>query len=102
MAKIDTYEQNYNIIASNGSPKHTSYVLVGRGTPQRGVVSPLLCVVARNGILLQLNEGRVKAVAYADDIVLMFSEVFPSAISEIIKIDLRRLHRMEHRFGGQH
>ena len=81
---------NRMIIASNGSATRTSHV--SRGTPQRGVLSSLLRIVALNEILLQLNGEGVKAIAYAEDILLMVSGMFPFTISEIMKRVQRRLH----------
>ena len=41
---------------------------VFRGTPQGGVISPTLWILALNEILLDLERIGVKTVAYADDL----------------------------------
>jgi len=44
---------------------------VSRGTPQGGVLSPLLCVLVVNKLLPLLEEAGPKVVAYADDVVIL-------------------------------
>lgn len=46
---------------------------VSRGTPQGGVLSPLLWNLSLNKILIRLSALGVKVVAYADDLVLLVS-----------------------------
>ena len=58
---------------------------VGRGTPQGGVLSPLLWNLAMNGILLSLEESRVKVVAYADDVAIAVRGRFPSTLRDILQ-----------------
>lgn len=55
---------NKMCLKSNGSAPQASYV--NRGTTQGGLLAPPLWVVTRNVILLQLNGGGVKDLAYAD------------------------------------
>ena len=40
---------------------------VNRGTPQGGVLSPLIWLLVMDKILKELKKSRIKAVAYADD-----------------------------------
>ena len=57
---------------------------VNRGTPQGGVISPLLWLLVVNDILLKIESMRIKAVAYADDVVILSSRLFTTTISEPI------------------
>ena len=62
--------------------------LVTRGTPQGGVLSPLLWLLAVNTILCQFDSKGRKIVAYADDVVLLVTGKFPPTISEIMQSSL--------------
>lgn len=62
--------------------------LVDRGTPQGGVISPLLWLIVINNILVILKEKRLTAVAYADDVGILISGMFPSTLSERIQLAL--------------
>ena len=66
---------------------------ITRGTPQGGVISPLLWNLVINEILFELKQGGTKAVAYADDVVLLVRGKFLPTISEIMEGSLRRLSR---------
>lgn len=58
---------------------------VCRGTPQGGVISPLLWIVVMDTLLVNLENLGVKVVAYADDVVVMVSGPFLSVISDIME-----------------
>jgi len=45
-----------------------------------------------NKVMHQLNQGRVKAIAYADDVVLLVSGTFLDSISNVMESALRRLN----------
>uniref|UniRef100_UPI002FDBDCFD RNA-directed DNA polymerase n=1 Tax=Streptomyces sp. IBSBF 2390 TaxID=2903533 RepID=UPI002FDBDCFD len=63
-----------------------------RGTPQGGVISPLLWLLVVNDILLDIEASRlVKVVAYADDVVLLSSGLFTTTISSCLGKALSRL-----------
>jgi len=47
--------------------------LVNRGTPQRGVLSPLLLNIAVNKLLRILEGGGCKVVVYADNVAIIFN-----------------------------
>ena len=64
---------------------------VTRGTPQGGVLSPLLWLLAVNGILRSFDSMGRKVVAYADDIVLLVKGKFLSTIGEIMQVMLGEL-----------
>ncbi|KMQ87436.1 reverse transcriptase [Lasius niger] len=66
--------------------------VVNRGTPQGGVLSPLLWLLVVNDILLKLEEHKIQVVAYADDVVIMCSGQFTSIISERVGLGLKLLH----------
>ena len=57
---------------------------VERGTPQGGVISPLLWLIVVNTILMELGNRGIKVVAYADDVVILLSGMFPDVISDIM------------------
>ncbi|XP_046811157.1 uncharacterized protein LOC124420850 [Lucilia cuprina] len=57
---------------------------VERGTPQGGVISPLLWLIVVNTILKELDNRGIKVVAYADDVVILVSGMFPDVISDIM------------------
>ncbi|XP_017490460.1 PREDICTED: uncharacterized protein LOC108378663 [Rhagoletis zephyria] len=88
---------NRIIQATNGASSIIHHV--NRGTPQGGVLSPLLWVIALNGILLELNRGGVKVVAYTDDVVIAATGPFLSTVSEILEGTLGRLHAWATRSG---
>jgi len=44
---------------------------VNRGTPQGGVLSPILWVIVVNKLLSLLEEAGTKVVAYADVVVIL-------------------------------
>ncbi|WP_333765253.1 RNA-directed DNA polymerase, partial [Streptomyces sp. IBSBF 2390] len=62
-----------------------------RGTPQGGVISPLLWLLVVNTILLDLHDSGVKTVAYADDVVILARGKFPNPLSELTDNALRKL-----------
>lgn len=55
-----------------------------RGTPQGGVISPLLWVLVVNDLLLRLEEKRIKSVAYADDICVIIKGKFVNTLSDLM------------------
>lgn len=63
--------------------------LVDRGTPQGGVISPLLWLIVINNILVTLTDKRLTAVAYADDVAILCSGMFPNTLSERVQKALR-------------
>lgn len=62
-----------------------------RGTPQGGVLSPLLWTMVMNKVLLRLEGLGVRVVAYADDVAILVLGRFLSVISEIMEGALRTL-----------
>lgn len=60
-----------------------------RGTPQGGVISPLLWVLVVNNILHKLKRKGITAIAYADDIVILVRGKFLTTISEIMESALK-------------
>ena len=59
---------------------------INRGTPQGGVLSPLLWNLTLDDLLLRIEERHtaVKVVAYADDIALMVSGIDPNTMRDIM------------------
>jgi len=60
-------------------------VAVSRGCPQKGLLSPLLWCPVVDELLVRLNEGRVYAQGYADDICLLAVGKFPNTVSGLIQ-----------------
>ncbi|GBP07842.1 Retrovirus-related Pol polyprotein from type-1 retrotransposable element R1 [Eumeta japonica] len=56
----------------------------GAGYTTGGVISPLLWIMAVNSILVELDSRGVRVVAYADDMVILVSGLFPDVISDIM------------------
>ena len=48
-------------------------VIPGRGSPQGGVLSPIIWNMVMNTLLKQFSSGPVKAIGYADDVMLVSS-----------------------------
>lgn len=72
---------------------------VSRGTPQGGVLSPLLWLLVVNGVLKALEDTGIRVVAYADDVVLLVPGLFPDTLSERIEIGLTTLSRWANSCG---
>ena len=68
-----------SIVSTIGN--YTSKLFVSRGTPQGGVLSPLLWLLVENEILKTFEEKRIKAIAYADDVAIACSRLFPQELS---------------------
>jgi len=66
---------------------------VSRGTPQGGVLSPLLWVLVVNKLLSLLEETGTKVVAYADDVVILLQGKFPQTLCNLMETALSTLSR---------
>jgi len=64
--------------------------LVNRGTPQGGVLSPLLLWNIAVNKLLRILEGGGKVVAYADDITIIFNGKYPQTLCYLITAKLKK------------
>ncbi|XP_058982786.1 uncharacterized protein LOC131804232 isoform X1 [Musca domestica] len=72
---------------------------VTRGTPQGGVLSPLLWLLVINNIIMDLEVTGTKVVAYADDVVLLIAGKFVQTISDLMQGALVTLSRWARRNG---
>lgn len=70
-----------------------------RGTPQGGVISPLLWLLVMNEILCLLDAKGIKVVAYADDLVLLVSGKFLNSVSDILNSSLKMLSTWAEKCG---
>ena len=61
---------------------------VTRGTPQGGVISPLLWLLVVDGLLKRLERNGVTVIGYADDIAILVNGKFPSILSELLERSL--------------
>jgi hypothetical protein len=59
-------------------------VLVNRGCPPKGVLSPLLWNMVVDGLLLRLHNSHYQAQGYADDVVLLQKGQFVSTLCDHI------------------
>jgi ribonuclease HI len=66
---------------------------VNRGTPQGGVISPLLWNLVLNSVLFLLATGGCKVVAYADDVAIAVRGMCPSTLRDILQWSLAVLKR---------
>jgi len=57
---------------------------VSRGTPQGGVLSPLLWVLVVNKLVSLLEEAGTIMVAYADDVVILLQGKFPQTLGNLM------------------
>ncbi|XP_055836606.1 uncharacterized protein LOC129905204 [Episyrphus balteatus] len=62
-----------------------------RGTPQGGVLSPLLWNLVVNELLLDLEGEGFKVIAYADDVAIAVSGKYPQTLAELLKTALNKL-----------
>lgn len=79
------------IQSESGSSKLEKTVC--RGTPQGGVLSPLLWNISLNSILVKLKNLGAEVVAYADDLVIMVSGFDLTTIRDIMQSALELLSK---------
>ena len=63
----------------------TKQISPGRGCPQGGILSPLAWNLVMNSLLTTFSTGPIKAVGYADDILLMCSGHDPHTLTNLIQ-----------------
>ena len=64
---------------------------VNRGTPQGGVLSPLLWNVVVNKLLTDLEGEGCRVIAYADDIVVTSTGKFPETTRDLVQRSLNKV-----------
>ena len=67
--------------------------LVSRGTPQGGVISPLLWLLVVDVILKKLEDEGTFIIGYTDDLAILVRGKFPGVMSELIEralLDVKR------------
>ncbi|XP_017465837.1 PREDICTED: uncharacterized protein LOC108358852 [Rhagoletis zephyria] len=67
--------------------------LAHRGTPQGGVLSPLLWLLVANELLGKFEGKAPRLIAYADDIAIVVTGKFLDTISNVMESALRVVHR---------
>ena len=70
-----------------------------RGTPQGGVLSPLLWTLVLNELLRMLEGRAAKVTAYADDVAVIVTGKHLSTISSVMEATLRIIHQWATRVG---
>lgn len=90
---INAMLTNRNINSELGNSKIRRRCM--RGTPQGGVVSPLLWNLTLNEIIKTLNDLHYKTVAYADDVVILITGKTDNltTISELMTTALKTLYK---------
>lgn len=53
--------------------------------PQSGVNSTMLWLIIMNNTTRKLNRGKVKVVAYANDVVILISEMLPTILNKTLE-----------------
>ena len=69
----------------------TQTITPGRGSPQSGILSPLVWNLVMDSVLKEFQSGPVKAVGYADDIIIMASGIDMKIISENVQLALNKI-----------
>lgn len=72
---------------------------VTRGTPQGGVISPLLWILVVNQILENMKAKGYKTIAYADDIVILISGKHLPTITNLMESALNMISRWSKQNG---
>ena len=88
---IESLLNQRTIVAEWGQTKTTRNVY--RGTPQGGVLSPLLWILSLNTLLIAAPLRGIKIIAYADDVMLMVSGKFPDTLCDILQGCLNYTHK---------
>lgn len=55
-----------------------------RGSPQGGVLSPLIWILIMNSILTKFGTGPIKVIGYADDIILLVAGKHPPTLVDLM------------------
>ncbi len=63
----------------------TGRVIPARGSPQGGVLSPLIWNLIMDGFLSKYKKGPVKALGYADDVLLYVAGRIPNTLVELLQ-----------------
>ena len=63
----------------------------GRGNPQGGILSPLVCNLVIDSLLKEFQSGPVEAMGYADDIIIMASGIDMGINAENIQLALNKI-----------
>ena len=63
----------------------------GRGSPQGGILSPLVWNLVMDSLLKEFQAGPVKAVGYADDIIVMASGIDVKISADNIQLALNKI-----------
>ena len=83
---IEKLLKNRIIVAEWGQTKVSRQVI--RGTPQGGVLSPLLWILTMNTLLKRLYLQGIDVVTYADDVMLLTSGKFPEILRDLLQTGL--------------
>ena len=63
----------------------TKAINPGRGSPQGGILSPMVWNLVMDSLLTKFKRGPIRAVGYADDLLLMGSGIDPRVVSEQVQ-----------------
>ena len=73
--------------------------MANKGTPQGGVLSPLLWTLVVNGLLTELKCDAAKIVVYADDVAVIVTGKYLDTVSSIMEATLRKIKQWADRVG---
>ncbi len=71
----------------------------GRGTPQGGVLSPLIWNIVVHYLLTKFRKGPVKATGFADDLCLTAQSIDPNTLADIMQEAIDKVLAWGHRVG---
>ncbi|KAM8701536.1 hypothetical protein ACLKA7_012115 [Drosophila subpalustris] len=74
------------VTSTLGSSSLTRFV--SKGTPQGGVLSPLLWNLVVNKLLRDIEGGSCQIVAYADDVAVIFTGKYPQTLCDLMTVKL--------------
>ncbi len=89
--------ENRSVLADVQGQKYVVYPM--KGTPQGGVLSPLIWMLFMDSILKNFTKGAVRAIGYADDIVLYTSGFDPDTMANLMTEALRTVWMWDQEHG---
>ena len=71
----------------------------GRGTPQGGVLSPLIWNIVVHYLLIKFRKGPIKATGFADDLCLTAQSIDPNTLTDILQKAVDKVLSWGHKVG---
>ncbi len=89
--------ENRKVLAQVQGQKYVAYPT--KGTPQGEILSPLIWILFMNSILTKFTTGAVRAIGYADDIVLYITGFDPFTMAGIMTQSLHTVWQWGEKHG---